>query len=229
MTINRNRLAAKRRKKAQGGMIPSCVLLCLFAADLLAGGPPSDDELIFNLQRYGNTPEKREVKARSREILVRRGPDALRLLMAKVHLENVMIAVEAENMVRTMGTQEVASVLSGFLGDAHPRTRKLAAYWLGFHDTPEYADRVLPLLKDDETAGAAIRTLGKWRVREAIPQIVPFLSHEKEVRRIAAANALRDIGDASVIPELEPLLDDRYFTVRKSAERALAKLRESRP
>ena len=229
MTISPDFVAAKRRKKTQAMNVFLCAFLSFLAANAFSGGPPSDDELIFNLQRYGNTPEKREAKARSREILVRRGPDALRLLMGRVHLENVMISVEAENMVRTMDTQKVAAVLAEFLGDEHPRTRKLAAYWLGFHDTPEYAARVYPLLEDDETAGAAIRTLGKWRDRDAIPKIVPFLSHEREVRRIAAVNALRDIGDASAIPELEPLLDDRYFTVRKAAERALAKLRESRP
>ncbi len=228
MTINPDGVAASRRKRTQRDAI-LCVCWSLLAANVFSGGPPSDDELIFSLQRYGNTPEKREAKARSREILVRRGPDALRLLMGRVHLENVMIAVEAENMVRTMDPRKVAAVLAEFLGDGHPQTRKLAAYWLGFHDTPEYAAGIYPLLEDDETAGAAIRTLGKWRDRDAIPKIVPFLSHEKEVRRIAAVNALRDIGDASAIPELEPLLDDRYFTVRKAAERALAQLRASRP
>lgn len=201
-----------------------CASLCILPGALIAGSPPSDDELIFDIQRYGNTPEKRESKARAREELFARGPDGLRVVMTYVHLENVAIGVTAENMVREMDTQKVAAVLAEFLNDGHPKTRKLAAYWLGFHMTPEYADRVLPLLKDDEAAGAAIRTLGKWRVKEAIPQIVPFLKHEKETRRIAAANALRDIGDPAVAPELEPLLNDRMFTVREVAARALRKL-----
>jgi HEAT repeat protein len=206
-----------------------CLLSCLFVANVFAGGPASDDDLIFNIQRYGNTPEKRDVKARSRDKLFARGPDGLRIVMKKVYLENVAITVTAENMVQAMDTQKVAAVLAEFLGDEHPRTRKLAAYWLGFHVTPEYADRVLPLLKDDEAAGAAIRTLGKWRVREAIPQIVPFLKYEKETRRIAAANALRDIGDPAVAPDLTPLLNDRMFTVREVASRALSKLRSPQP
>ena len=198
--------------------------MCLSAGDLLAGGPAPDRDLIFHIQRYGNTPEKREAKARAHDELFARGPDGLRLMMQNVHLDNVMITVVAEEMVRAMDTQKVATVLCEFLEDRHPRTRKLAAYWLGFHETPEYADRLRPLLKDDEAAGAAIRTLGKWRVRASIPEIVPFLSHEKEVRRIAAANALRDIGDRSAIPELKPLLNDRYFTVREVARRALGVL-----
>jgi HEAT repeat protein len=203
------------------------LLSCLFAANLFAAEPASCDESIFDIQRYGNTPEKREAKAKARDELLARGPDSLREMMKRVHIENVAITVVAEEMVRTMDTQKVAAVLVEFLGDEHPRTRKLAAYWLGFHETPEFADRVLPLLKDDEAAGAAIRTLGKWRAREALPQIVPFLSHEKEIRRIVAANALRDIGDPSVVPDLAPLLNDRCFTVREVASRALSKLRET--
>jgi HEAT repeat protein len=206
--------------------------LCLFAANMGAVLEPksaSYDELIFHVQRYGNTPEKREWKSQARAELFARGTDSLREMMRRVHFENVAITVLADEMVRAMDTQKVAAVLVEFLDDAHPRTRKLAAYWLGFHDTPEYADRVLPLLKDDEAAGAAIRTLGKWRVREAIPQIVPFLSHEKETRRIVAANALRDIGDPGSAPYLIPLLSDRVFTVREVAARALSKIRKTRP
>jgi hypothetical protein len=206
-----------------------CAFLCLFAANLFAEGQASDDQLIFNIQRYGNTPEKRAAKAKAHDELFARGPDSLREMMKRVHIENVAITVVAEEMVRSMDTQKVAAVLVEFLGDEHPRTRKLAAYWLGFHETPEYADRVLPLLTDDEAAGAAIRTLGKWRVNEAIPQIIPFLSHEKETRRIVAANALRDIGDPASEPYLIPPLNDRFFTVREVAVRALSKLRKPQP
>ena len=206
-----------------------CASLCLFAADLVVALEPksaSYDELIFHVQRYGNTREKRELKAQARTELFARGTDSLREMMKRVHFENVAVAVVAEEMVRAMDTQKVAAVLVEFLDDEHPRTRKLAAYWLGFHETPEYADRVVPLLKDEEAAGAAIRTLGKWRVREAIPHIIPFLSHEKETRRIVAANALRDIGDAGSEPYLIPLLSDRVFTVREVAARALSKIRK---
>ena len=67
-----------------------------------------------------------------------------------------------------------------------------------------------------------MRTLGKWRVKKAAPEIIPFLRHPREVRRIAAVNALRDIGDASIVPELMPLLGDDMFTVREAAARALS-------
>jgi HEAT repeat protein len=100
----------------------------------------------------------------------------------------------------------------------------MAAFFLSLHDTPHYADRVTPLLSNDETAGAAMRALGKWHVKAAVTNIVPYLKNEKEGRRIAAVNALRDIGDPAAIPYLMPLLNDPIFTVREVAARALSTL-----
>jgi len=198
---------------------------CLLLANLSLAA--SYDELIFDAQRYGSTQEKRDAKKKAWDELMARGPDGLREVMKRIHLENVMVGVLAQNMILEMPASNTAPVLVEFLTDEHPQTRKLAAFFLGWHETPEYADKVLPLLKDDDAAGAAMRTLGKWKAKTAVPSIVPFLTHKREVRRIAAANALRDMGDPSVIPQLKPLLKDRYFTVREVAKRAIAVLSET--
>ena len=181
-----------------------CAFLCLFAAQMSLA--VSYDELIFDAQRYGSTEEKRAAKKKAWDELMSRGPEALGEVMKRAHIENVMIGVLAQNMIEQMKPEETAPVLVKSLSSEHARTRKLAAFFLGFHETPQYADEVLPLLKDEEAAGAAMRTLGKWRVKKAAPEIIPFLRHPREVRRIAAVNALRDIGDASIVPELMPLL-----------------------
>lgn len=226
--------AARRRKKAQRRATASrrafCALLCLFAANtLLAQGvfdpkTATYEELIFRAQRYGSTAEKRAEKKQAWDELFARGAGSLREVMKYIHLENVGVGVLAQNMIDQMDPEDTAPVLFESLKSENPRTRKMAAYFLGFHYTPQYADDLLPLLDDEEAAGAAIRTLGKWRARSAIPGIARFLSSPKEIRRIAAANALRDIGDPSAAAYLEPLLRDRYFTVRRVAERALAVL-----
>lgn len=209
--------------KGQGAWILFGVFLRVFAAGYVFGA--SYDELIFDAQRYGNTAEKREAKRVAREGLFARGPDALREVMQRVHYENVMIGVLAQEMVERMGPSEAAPVLAEFLDSPHARTRRIAVFFMGFHNTPEYASRIMPLLDDEEVAGAALRTLGKWNVKEAVPLIVPFLENEREVRRIAAVNALRDIGDPTVIPMLRPLLEDPFFTVREATKRALGVLR----
>ncbi len=200
------------------------VLAGIWVSQVLPALGQSFDTLLSDAVRYGSTLEKRAKKEAARKELFAREPESLRYIMTQVHLENVMVPVLAEEMVEHMKAEQSTPVLLEFLGSKQPRTRKLAAYWLGFHKTPEYADRLLPLLADDEACGAAIRTLGKWAVRSAVTNIVPFLSDEKEVRRVSAANALRDIGDPAAVLYLLPLLRDPFFTVREVAARALSAL-----
>lgn len=197
---------------------------CAQSPDAFDADTASYDELIFHFQRYATTPEKHERKLEADRVLRSRGAAALRELMQRIHIENIGIGVLTLDMVEKMPADEAAPVLAEFLASERPKTRRMAAYFLGCHETPEYADRIVPLLADDETAGAAIRTLGKWRLRAAVTNILPFLSHEKEARRIVAANALRDIGDPAAVPHLLPLLGDRFFTVREVAARALSTL-----
>lgn len=208
-----------------GVRMPLCLLLLAFCFSARALDPKGAtfDELIFHAQRYGNTREKRRNKETARKELSARGAESLRHLMENIHLENVGIGVLARNLVIELDAQDAAQVLAGFLDAPNAQTRKMAAFFLGLHDTPEYAERVMPLLADDKAAGAAIRTLGKWRAQAAVTNIIPFLKHEREPRRVAAANALGDIGDPGAVPGLIEALDDRFFTVREAAARALAR------
>jgi HEAT repeat protein len=184
----------------------------------------SFEELIFHAQRYGNTEAKATWKTAARDEVFRRGPDSLRWLVGHAKIDNIMIQVLAEELMYKLKAEQAVPVLLEALGSPEPRTRRTAVYFLSFFSTPEHAARLMPLLKDDETAGAAIRTLGKWKVKAAVPDILPFLTHEKEVRRIAAVNALRDIGDPAAVPALIERLGDPLFTVRETASRALVAL-----
>lgn len=180
--------------------------------------------LLQDATRYATTPEKKARKAAARAELRERGADGLRLLMRHAHLENLGLHELAMERALNLEVGQAVPVLAEFLRADHPATRRLAVYFLGFHPAPELAAQVRPLLADEETCGAAIRTLGKWRVREAVPEILPFLRHERETRRIAAANALRDIGDPASAPDLLTALSDPVFTVREAAARALTGL-----
>lgn len=194
-----------------------------------AGEPPPDYEaLIFDATRYATTPEKRARKQAAREKLFTLGPKALHETMKRVHSKNVMVGVLAQELVERIPAEQGAPVLAEFLTATNSDTRRVAAFFLGFYEAPEYAPQVRELLADSDAAGAAIRTLGKWKVREALDDIALFLQNEREVRRIAAINALRDIGDPRAIPLLEPCLKDRMFTVRRAAARAILVLRGDR-
>ncbi len=198
---------------------------CPASAQTASDASADYETLIFRAVRYGTTPEKRAQKKAAREELFARGPKALHEVMKRAHSRNVMVGVLAQELVERLPADQGAPVLVEFLTSTNSDTRRMAAFFLGFYNTPEYAPQVRGLLEDPEAAGAALRTLGKWKVRDAMGDIEAFLRHEREVRRIAAVNALRDIGDPRAIPLLEPCLQDRYFTVRRAAARAIAVLR----
>jgi len=198
-----------------------CLIFRLSALAAFDPAVADFDALLLHATRYGNTPEKRAQKEAAREELFARGGDSLRGLMQQVHLENIEIHSLADQLVVKLEAEESAAVLVEFLDSEHERTRRLAAYFLGYHVTPGYAEALLPLLDDPKTQGAAMRTLGKWRVVSAVPPILPFLRNEDERKRVIAANALRDIGDASALPALVAAMDDPVFTVRNAALRAV--------
>ena len=180
------------------------------------------DELLFHAQRYGTTELKRETKRAASQELYDRGAESLRYLMDHIHIKNIWIRILAQQMVERLDDEEAAPVLLEFLESEHEDTRKFAVYFLGFCDTPGHADRIRPFLDEEAVGGSATRTLGKWRARDATVDIAAYLRHDEERRRVAAANALRDIGDPRAISDLIEVLNDPVFTVRNTAARALA-------
>jgi HEAT repeat protein len=175
------------------------------------------DALLQRATRDAETEEGRVAK----EAFLGGGAVALRFVMDNAHYRNVGIHILLDEMVRTYDDPSGAEVLAEFLPSPHARTRKVAAYYMGYFDAPDLTDRVRPLLADNYVRAMAIRTLGKWKSTNDVPRIVACLDDPQERVRIAAANALRDIGDERAAMGLIMALDDPVFTVRNCAERAL--------
>ncbi len=85
-------------------------------------------------------------------------------------------------------------------------------------------------VKGEETMGpiAAIEALSALgpKARAAVPALRRSLSHDDSSIRIYAAGALAEIGDRSVIADLERLLEDENSRVRHAAQKSLQKLRD---
>jgi hypothetical protein len=182
------------------------------------------DALLVEAVRYGDTADKRAAKEAAREALRARMPEALDAAMGWVHGDRVMLQVLVMEWVTTLPAETVVPVMLGRLGDERVETRRIAAFFLGFHEGAEHAGEVLPLLEDAESRGAALRTLGKWRVGEARGEMERWLGAGTERVRVVAANALRDVGDAAALPALLAAFDDPVFTVRHAAARAVVSL-----
>lgn len=184
----------------------------------------SFDDLMSHASRYATTAEKRRMKHLARAELKRRGERFLRYLVSHAGIKNVWFSIYAREMVDWLPSEKAVPVLLDLLNAAHPEVRKMAAYLLGFYHAPQYWERLLPLLEDEDVAGAAIRTLGKWQAARAASRIADFLQDDNERRRILAVNALGDIGSPESIPSLFRMLDDPACTVRRAAVRALVRI-----
>lgn len=180
------------------------------------------DDLLARVVRNGNTEERRAAKDEARQEIYARKAVSFRYLMERVHLDNVGLQVLAQEMIDQLTANEAVPVLLDFATSVNPDTQRIAVFFLGFYPAAATnADVILPLLTIDKTRNAAIRTLGKWHVTNAAPDIAVLLKDPKERTRVAAANALRDIGDPRSVGPLIDALSDQVFTVRYTAERAL--------
>lgn len=201
--------------------------LAVLAASAVAEDPSawSIEEVLRKATRYGDTELRRAEKEQARERLFAMGADGLREVMERIHLENAGLFLLAQEMVDAkVSAQDGIPLLLGYLTHDRVEARRAAAYLLGFYPAPRAGStKLLPLLDGDETRNAAIRTLGKWKAGRARDAIAGYLAGSTNERtRVAAANALRDIGNAGDIPRLVVALGDPVFTVRNTASRAIA-------
>jgi len=179
------------------------------------------NELLHEAVRSSKTPERNEQKLAAKAELITRMPDSLRAAMEYVHGDNVMLQVLIMEWVTQLPTETIVPTLLEFVDHEREETRRVAIFFLGFHDTPEHADKIMSYLDDEKCRGSTIRTLGKWKVASARVPIEHWLTAGTERVRVVSANALRDIGDTEAISVLMTALDDPIFTVRNTAARAL--------
>ena len=203
-----------------------CWLPCMSSGEALDWATVPAGEMVRYACAATLTDEKIALARQAFDEIKRRGPEGIQALMDHIHIKNILVRVHADNIIRRNKDPEFVPVLLSFLDSEHERTRKYAAYLLGYYELPEHADKLWPLLENDETENTAIRSLGKWKVSAAIPRILPYLQHEKEIKRILAVNALRDIADPDTADPLIAALSDPVFTVRMTAARALSALGE---
>jgi len=216
--------AAEEASAGEGGGADAAPETIEWEGQLLDPAGLSLDDLMFHASRYANTPVRARNKRTAREALHERGAVALRYLVERTNMENIWFFLYARQMVNRLPDPDAAEVLLEFIHVGDDDVRKAAVFLLGYCDTPDHAEAVVPLLDDDTCAGAAVRTLGKWRHAASVQRIAAYLADPEERRRVVAARALGDIGDAAACAALIGALGDPVFTVRNTAADALADL-----
>lgn len=194
---------------------------CVCAAPVFA--EPDFDALLFRALRYGDSPERRDEKARARAELDALGADALRAMMARAHFENLMLHVVALEFVQhQVPAEQGTPILRQSLESPHEQTRRAAAFMLGFYPRDDASiPTLLAMLDRERERNPALRTLGIWRVDAARDAVHALLRAESERTRIFAANALSRLGNPEDLPALIDALGDPAFLVRNTAARAI--------
>ena len=197
--------------------------LCAPRAAPAAGevASPGAEALLAAALMAGDSPAHKAAKEQAHAELMARGPDSLRDLMGRMDTENVMVPVLAQELVDQLPAEKAVPVLRDFLAAPSTNQQRIALFYLGFYHAPELAPQVRPLLAHAKLRAAGIRALGKWQVAADLPLLGASLTDTNERVRVAAANALRDVGDPRAIAELAPALGDPVFTVRNTALRAI--------
>ena len=109
--------------------------------------------LIIHAQQFGNTSERKQFRKNAQDEIFARGTNSLHFLLDHFHLDNMTIQMLTDEMVRLkLSGEDAASVLIQYLDSEQEATRKSAAYFLGYCDTPYYAEKLMPLLADDKSA-----------------------------------------------------------------------------
>ncbi|MCS6770495.1 MAG: HEAT repeat domain-containing protein [Kiritimatiellae bacterium] len=203
----------------------ACIMFVLIAAEPSPAGPDYD-ELLRRALQYGDTPARRAEKEAARKELDALGADALRAMVDRMHMENLMLHVVAHEFVeRQVPAAEGIPVLRSGLDSPHEQTRRACAFLLGLYPRDdESIPRLLRMLDVERERNAALRTLGLWRVEEAHARARGLLAADAERTRIAAANALARFRSRADIDALLDALGDSSILVRNAAARALLEI-----
>ena len=112
----------------------------------------------------------------------------------------------------------------------NPKVRTYMALAMGRTGQQEYGSILMEGMNDEdmESRLAAIKALGLLGYAPAVNGIQKFTAeNSSNAERLAATIALGNIGEKSIIPILQKLLDDEEPNIRWDAAIALAKLEDS--
>jgi HEAT repeat protein len=115
---------------------------------------------------------------------------------------NAKRRMSALRVVREFKDSAAVPLILPLLSDSDPQVRRMAIDSAGSADAQAAIPVLMRLIEDDDskTRGAAAESLGRLGHEPAVPKILPLLGDETTVR--AAAEALRCLGPAAVLPQL---------------------------
>lgn len=151
-------------------------------------------------------------------------PSALNIMSEYVQDKASHVRVAAAEALGMLEDPAAESSLLQLLADPDPQVRAAASRSLGALRSEAAVEPLIAMLDVSATRAAVLEALGRIGDLRARDPIAAMLLRRSERTRQYAADALHDMGDPSVGPDLLPLLLDTDYLVRRSAARALGRL-----
>lgn len=134
----------------------------------------------------------------------------------------------SKEILRVSGVmKEIIHILSD-RKEYDEKTRSYMAIALSRFDDPAVGETLRQVLREETNPQVQlylIWAIGQKQVKEAVDELLPFLSKPEEDLKQMAAYILGVLGDEKAIPGLLPLLDDPARDVQWNAALSLARLK----
>ncbi|MCX7785055.1 MAG: HEAT repeat domain-containing protein [candidate division WOR-3 bacterium] len=201
----------------------------------LITGPIEDVFKEASLWEVGSA--KKRVRAGRKELL-KRGEQAINYIFDKKiatkdglelrAIEELTKSIQDTSYPDTLIKNKLKKLLYQSLYHKDRWARSNSAYLLGKIKAIDAIDSlILAYHQKRIRARAMIGAFEDIGDSSIVPIIIPYLKDKEEPTRIASARALAKLKDPRAIPALYNALNDRFFTVRMSAESALVSIGDS--
>ncbi len=158
--------------------------------------------------------------------LLKRGPEAVRCLLASLSDENPRLRAEAARMLGRIKDRTAGVPVVGLLKDPDPNVREAAAEAIGHVSDAASLATLVQLLEEEAHRDTAAAVLGRLKDPGALEPLVATLKSQDPTARQMAAVALEQLADPrSVDAWIEAMA---YPDLREAASRSLKRISDLR-
>ncbi len=159
--------------------------------------------------------------------LLKRGPEAVRVLMTALSDESARLRTEAAHMLGRIKDRSAGVAVVGLLKDSDPTVREAAAEALGHVADADALAALVRLLEEEAQRDTAAEVLGRLKDPGALAPLVAMMKSQDPTARRMAASALEQLADPrSVDAWIEVMADPDLRDIASRSLKRISDLRE---
>lgn len=159
--------------------------------------------------------------------LLKRGPEAVRVLVTALSDESARLRAEAAHMLGRIKDRSAGVAVVGLLKDSDPTVREAAAEALGHVADADALAALVRLLEEEAQRDTAAEVLGRLKDPGALAPLVAMMKSQDPTARRMAASALEQLADPrSVDAWIEVMADPDLRDIASRSLKRISDLRE---